>query len=199
MIGLLAAALVALTVARTVESSPKKKPKWTSVFHFSAPRWQVGLSGSYASYMDYYNIKRGGGGIGLFGLFRITRALCLFAEADYFYFEKDGGVPESHVDPSRTQAVKFKGLIRYDIDISEVHPYAAAGGSLYVFTAGFIKEKVDPFHWGPELELGIDWEIRSRVVLGFAFDYGWIVKYSPPPGNKYPTFMQIAIRVGSIL
>ena len=42
-------------------------------------------------------------------------------------------------------------------------------------------------------------QLAEHILLGVAFDWGWILKYAPPPGNDYPTFVQIAVKMGGIL
>lgn len=180
------------------KASDAKKKKKFAAFRFDAPRWQVSMLSSFAFFMDYDNFERNGRGAGLFGLFRITRAISASVEAGYFYFERTGDAPDDYEEPENTQTVKLKSLFRYDLDIIEFHPYVAVGGSLYFFATGNLKE-TDPFHYGLNIELGLDYELAGRILFGLAFDWGWILKYAPPPGNDYPTFTQIAIKMGGIL
>jgi hypothetical protein len=180
------------------KAKKKKKLDLKAAFVFDEPRWQISMLSNFAIFSDYDNFERNGRGAGLFGLFRITRALSACVETGYFYFERAGGAPEDYVEGESTQVVRIKGLVRYDLDIIELHPYVAAGGSLYFFVAGNLKD-FDPFHYGVDVELGLDFTLAERILFGVAFDWGWILKYAPPPGNDYPTFVQIAVKMGGIL
>jgi hypothetical protein len=200
--GLLALALLASgLVLRPVpsEASPKKKRDWKAPFVFDEPRWQVSMTSNFATFNDYGNVEKNGKGASLCGLFRITRSISVTLETGYFYFQKVPDAPEQFLEIENTQAIKVEGLFRYDLDIIELHPYVAVGGSLYFFLAGIIHDRLDITNWGINLEAGLDFTLAGRVLFGFVFDYGWILRYAPPPGTDYPTFMQLAVRVGSVL
>ncbi len=190
--------LLAPAEAAARAKAKKKKLNLKAAFVFDEPRWQISMLSNFAIFSDYDNFERSGRGAGLFGLFRITRALSVSVETGYFYFERARGAPEDYIESESTQLVRLKGLVRYDLDIIELHPYVAAGGSLYFFAAGNLKD-FDPFHYGVDVELGLDFTLAERILFGVVFDWGWILKYAPPPGNDYPTFVQIAVKMGGIL
>ena len=196
-LALLAAGLLILP-SPAEASPPKPKRDWKAPFVFDEPRWQISLLSSFATFNDYDNFERNGRGASLCGLFRITRSISVTLDAGYFYFQKVPDAPEDYLELENTQAVTIKGLFRYDLDIIELHPYVAVGGSLYFFTAGNLSD-FDVTHWGLNGEAGLDFTLAGRVLFGFVFDYGWILKYAPPAGNDYPTFMQLAVRMGGIL
>lgn len=190
--------ILAPSAASAKAKKKKKKLDLKAAFVFDEPRWQITMLSNFAIFSDYDNFVRNGRGASLFGLFRITRALSASVEAGYFYFERARDAPEEYIESESTQAVRLKGLVRYDLDIIELHPYVAVGGSLYFFAAGNLKD-FDPFHYGVDIELGLDFTLAERILLGVVFDWGWILKYAPPPGNDYPTFVQIAVKMGGIL
>jgi len=193
---ILAAALAPLPAGGAEGQKAKKKKKdLLAVFKFDAPRWQVSLDGSYARFVDYDNLLRQGGGVGVGGLFRLTRFLSIAARADWFVFDKAEKPPEEYEERGRTQVVRLGALLRYDLDIIPVKIFMAAGASLYVFAAGNL-HALDPLNWGPDVQAGVDWELHRKALVGFLFQYGWILKYAPPAGKDYPTFMQVAVKVG---
>jgi len=198
---ILAAAAAALLQAGPAGAAPKKKTvkeKIRAAVRFDEPRWQVSMLSDFIIFYDYNNFLRNGRGVSLCGLFRITRAVSVAAEAGYVVFGHARKAPDDYIETKGTQTTRLKGLVRYDLDIIELHPYVALGGSLYVFTTGDL-HGFDPFHYGIDVEVGLDYVLAERILFGLVFGWGWILKYAPPPGNDYPTFMQIAIKMGGVL
>ncbi len=176
----------------------KKKRNLKAPFVFDEPRWQVAATSNFVTFRDYDNLTRNGRGAGLFGLFRVTRAISVVVDAGYCYLGRVEDPAPDYPEHENTQVFLLEGLFRYDLDVIELHPFVAAGGSFYFFFAGNLGA-VDIMHWGINLQAGIDFTLAKRVAWGFVFDYGWILKYSPPPGNDYPTFMQLAVKMGIVL
>ncbi len=197
-----AAALLqpAPAAAGSKKNKPSTKEKIAAFFRVDGPRWQAAMMSNFVTFIDYDNTKRDGRGAGAFGLFRISRALGLSLEVGYFYFERAYDIPEDVEDfeePEATQLFTLKALLRYDLDIIDIHPWVAAGGAVYFFAAGNL-EDLDPVHWGPNVEVGLDYALGERWLLGFVYSWGWIMKYAPPEGNDYPTLTQIAIKMGGV-
>ena len=200
----LAAAALLLPATAAAAEKKKKKPstkeKVAAFFKVDGPRWQASMMSNFVTFIDYDNYKRDGRGASAFGLFRISRALGLSLEVGYFIFERAYEIPEDvedYVELEATQLFTIKALLRYDLDIIDIHPWVAAGVAVYFFAAGNL-EDIDPVHWGPNVEVGLDYALGGRFLLGFVYGWGWIMKYAPPEGNDYPSMTQIAIKMGGV-
>jgi len=173
------------------------KAKLRDIFVFEEARWQTLVISEFATFIDYENMERNGKGVAIAGLFRVTRALSVEVEFGYYFFSRVKSPPEDFKERENTQTMRLEGLLRWDFDIIELHPFIAFGGCLYFFPSGNLS-KIDSTHWGPNIKVGVDFTLAGRVVWGFVFDHGWILKYSPPPGKDFPTFSQLGVKMGAV-
>jgi len=174
------------------------KKHWWSIFKLDIPRWQILVCSSYAVFEDYESYLRKGGGAGLFGLFKITSAISVSGSAVFYRFGRVEGAGEDYPEEGNTEVIKVSSIIRYDIDIADIYPYFGAGGSIFIFTSGIFRD-IDPLHWGPDVEVGLDWNFIWKLMISISANWSWLVKYSPPPGMQVPLFFQATVRLGGLI
>jgi hypothetical protein len=190
-----AAAVLAVLVLATPPARAGTNP-----FKHEDPRWQVQAAGGYAVLTGYDGKVRRGGSAGLSALAQLTSAFSISLEARWHAF---AALP---VDSRPAQAVGFQLMVRYDLDVLDVRPYLAAGGTAMIFPAGHMRDaEVGPdapagavgWNIGPVIELGLDWRPIPLFVVGIQLDMGWLLRFTPPGGNPWPQMRTISARLGA--
>jgi hypothetical protein len=194
------AVLLALVSFTAAGPAAAKGKKGKNPFRHEDPRWQISAVPSYSLLLGYDGRERRGGGAGLSALVQLTTEFSLVVEAGWSIWERKGGAAE---DRSPSQAVTFKGFVRYDLDVIHWRPWLAVGGSIAIFPAGMMRDlEVEragvavASNWGPAIAAGLDWRPVRPLTLGVVLDICWLLKYRPLPGKDWPSTRSLGIRVG---
>lgn len=187
---LLTCLATAATAAQRAEAGP---------FDHDDPRFQVSATPSYVSLVGYDARTRHGGGMDACVLYQLTTAFSLALEAGWFAAE-----PLEHGrDP--TQALRFKLMVRYDLDVLRFRPYLAAGATAAVFLSGAMRDAeaeataggvAAGANWGPVIEAGFDWRPVRWLVVGIVLDMAWLLRFAPSEANEWPAIRTAGIRAG---
>lgn len=170
----------------------------TNPFKHPDPRWQISACGGYSVLTAYDGKKRRGGGAGISALLQLTTAFSLVTEARWYMFSPGSS------DPAATQAVLFKLMVRYDLDVLSIRPYFSAGGVAAIFPAGHMRDAElgeetsgsVGANWGPVIEVGLDWRPVPLLVCGIVLDMGWLMRFAPAGSNPWPQIRSAGARVG---
>jgi hypothetical protein len=187
-----------LAWAAILALAPQEAHAGGNPFRHPDPRWQIAATPCYSLVIGYDGVRRRGGGAGVGALYQLTSAFSLVAEARWH-------MVAPRPAETATQAVAFKLMLRYDLDVLEVRPYLAAGGTAVIFPAGYMRdvevgEEAPPgsvgANWGPVIETGVDWRPVRWLVVGLVLDMGWLMRFAPLEGNPWPQIRSAGAHAG---
>lgn len=168
-------------------------------FAHEDPRWQISLTPSYTVLVGYDGKTRRGGGVDACALVQLTTAFSIALESGYFTAQRraqDSGI---------THAVRFKLMVRYDLDVIQFRPYLAAGATAVVFEQGVMEDAEDwsspsgvkvGMNLGPVIEGGLDWRPIRWLVVGIVLDMAWLMRFTPARDTPWPSVRTAGVRLG---